>query len=98
MRGPSRSKPVKRETQCRAGSDARVQVMSAALKQCLRTCTRREIELLTRYYAGGEDEKTVLAHTKITAEEFARLRRKLKRTAASAGTEQPPRTNAATAG
>ena len=54
--------------------------------------------MLTRYYAGGEDEETVLAHTKVTAEEFARLRRKLKRAAASAGTEQPPRAHAATAG
>lgn len=57
----------------------RIQEKAAELSARLKYCTKRELEMLIRYYVNGQDEQTVLSHMGATQEEFACLRGKLRK-------------------
>jgi hypothetical protein len=82
------------------GADAhqRVQIKANALASRLRHCSKRELEMLVRYYVHGQDEVEVRSVMRATAEEFAGLRARMRLAAGSAKSGEPPRTKAATAG
>ncbi len=72
--------------------------MAKLLQQQLRGCSRRELEMLIRYYANGQDEATVLRQMGASAEEFARLRRRLRHSVMPETPREPPRVKTASAG
>ncbi len=61
-----------------AGRSARIRAKADALARQLGGCTKREIEMLTRYYVDGAPEGEILAAFGASQEEFARLRARLR--------------------
>lgn len=78
-----------------AVSHERIAAKSNALSHVLKHCSKRELEMLIRYYVNGEEESHVLADMDASAEEFARLRASLRK---RVGSETPPRARSAAAG
>jgi len=74
----------------------RIQSKAAELSGRLKHCTKRELEMLIRYYMNGQDEKTMLLHMGVTPEEFRQLRSKLRKSILSERPAQLPRARSAT--
>ena len=70
-------------------SHARVQLRSDRLKRALEGCSKREIEMLIRYYVNGESLDGVTATMDVTAEEFLSLKWRLRRAASSETGKKP---------
>ena len=98
MRDQYPLKPPGRQPEFGPEAHASIQAMSKLLAQQLRGCSRRELEMLTRYYANGQEEETVLREMGASAEEFARLRLRLRRSAMPETPREPPRAKTAAAG
>ena len=91
-----KSRPARREFGAEAHQ--RVQMKANALASRLRHCSKREFEMLIRYYVHGQDEVEVRSAMRATAQEFADLRARMRLAGRSGNSDQPPRTKAATAG
>ena len=89
-------RPIRRGEATGFGPEARarVQARTAMLATSFKGCTKRELEMLIRYYVSGEDEQAVLARFGATQAEFQQLRAKLRKSAVPAG-PQPPRVKVA---
>jgi len=59
----------------------RVQVKAEAIKEALRGCAGRELEMLIRYYVCGQDIDKVAAEMGATREELTGLAARLRRIA-----------------
>ena len=75
----------------------RIQEKAAELSARLKHCTKRELEMLIRYYVNGQDEQTVLSHMGATREEFACLRGKLRKSVMPERPVTPPKARSAMA-
>ncbi len=63
-----------------------IQAKAKILAGLLRGYTKREIEMLTRYYLNQEDERDIVADLGASSQEFSRLRERLRK---SVGRECP---------
>lgn len=70
-------------------SHTRVQLKAEQLKQVLAGCSKREIEMLIRYYVNGESLEAVTATMGVTREEFLLLKWRLRRAASSESGKKP---------
>lgn len=57
----------------------RIHEKVAALRPALRNCTRRELEILIRYYVNGQDLEQAVAEMRITKDELRLLKWRLRR-------------------
>jgi len=84
----------------RFGPDAhqRIQAKSAFLAGYLSHCSKRELDMLVRFYIHGQDEDRVAAEMRATPEEFASLRARLRAYAADRFRNRSSKASAASAG
>ncbi len=72
----------------------RIERYARRLRQELRSCTNRELEILVRYYTLGQDADRVAREMRCGLEEIHRLRRRIR----SAVREEQPAVQTAAAG
>ena len=81
-----------------SSSHAGIQTKAKVLQQALRGCSKREMEMLIRYYVHGQDARQVLDSMGATEEEFAKAKWRLRRLAMAETRGRQPKTKAASAG
>jgi hypothetical protein len=72
----------------------RIAHKSKILSRMVNRCSKRELEMLIRYYIRGQDEQRVITEMGCTAEEFEKLRVKMRRSVIQS---DPPKRRAASA-
>ncbi len=73
----------------------RIAHKSKLLSRMINRCSKRELEMLIRYYVHGQDEQRVINEMGCTAEEFEQLRIRMRR---SVIPPDPLKSRTATAG
>lgn len=76
----------------------RIQAKAKILARLLRGYTKREIEMLTRYYLNQDDERDIVADLGASSQEFSRLRARLRKSVGQEFPAGPARARSAAAG
>jgi hypothetical protein len=79
-------------------SHASIQAKAKLLEKAIHGCSKREMEMLIRYYVHGQDTQQVLDSMGATEEEFTKLKWRLRRLATAEMRGLRPKTRAAAAG
>ncbi len=61
-----------------------IETYTRKLRRVLRNCSARELEILTRFYACGQDPARVAREMNCTVEEVNRLRRRVRQAVVAA--------------
>jgi hypothetical protein len=83
--------PHQTSSRCMAAdADGAVEAQARILAQELRHYSKRDREMLLRYYVRGQDVRQILQDMGVTESEFLMAKARLKAATTSAGTRKPP--------